>query len=89
MNGSDGAAELTVPVLGLLTILVGVTLVLVALAHQDPANPLRPTLNPRKWKPVWLQGDHFTSQKQLSAYVLGFHFICGGALLDFAYLLLR
>lgn len=89
MNSSGGAPELLVLILGSVLLVVGLILVLSGLRHQDPANPLRPTLNPRKWKPVCLQDHHFTSRRGLSVYVLGFYLIGLGAALDFAYLLMR
>jgi hypothetical protein len=89
MNDSGGAPELLVLILGSFLLVAGLILVLAGLRHQSPANPLRPTLNPTKWKPVWLQDHHFTSRSGFSVYVLGFHLISLGAALDLAYLLLR
>jgi len=67
----------------------GSVLVLVSLRHQDRCNRLRPSVDPRAWKPVWLHRDRFASDAAFSRYVLGVALVAAGALIEVTRFLVR
>jgi hypothetical protein len=81
--------EFLVVVVGGLLLVSGLVLILLSLRHQRPGDGVRPSFDPRKWKPVWMQGYHFCSATGFSYYVLGFDMLGAGILINAVYFILE
>lgn len=60
---------------------LGWPLIIAGLRGARAEDPITPTFNWRKWRPVWSMRSRFGSDRAFHAYVWGVTCWCGGALL--------
>ena len=65
---------------------LGTVLVVLARRGENPSDPLKPTLNWRKWKPVWTMRSRFLSDRTFHLYAWGSSCWSAGGMLLLIYL---